>query len=142
MGIFEEVVAQSSRKREGLPGVLERRRTRRLPMLRTSQTSLTSHRWDLEFIPAFGLPRLRGDIDALAQRSLDTNIFFESSVISSAWPRLTSLLAPKGCWMVCLWATTGAMIFEGFALYSIAKRRLGLHMFIFAPTHRLTDEVT
>ena len=40
------------------------------------------------------------------------------------------------------WATTGAMIFEGFALYSIAKRRLGLHMFIFAPTHRLTDEVT
>ncbi|MGI9357427.1 MAG: lipopolysaccharide biosynthesis protein [Rhizobiaceae bacterium] len=33
------------------------------------------------------------------------------------------------------WATTFAMIFEGLALYSIALRRLGLHMFIFAPAH-------
>lgn len=107
MGIFEEVIAQSSRKPEGLPGVLERRRTKRPPMLRSSYTSLTSHLWELEFVPAFGLTRLAGDIEALSQRSLDMNIFFNADVVCSAWPRLTSLLAPKGCWMLCLWENIG-----------------------------------
>ena len=106
-GMFEEVISQSSRKPEGLPGVLERRRTKRLPMLRSSHTSLTTHLWELEFIPAFGLTRLIGDIEALAARSLESNIFFEADVVRSAWPRLTSLLAPKGCWMMCLWETIG-----------------------------------
>ncbi|MDD9911309.1 MAG: GNAT family N-acetyltransferase [Ahrensia sp.] len=107
MGIFEQVITQSSRKPEGLPGVIERRKTKRLPMLRASHAGLTSNRWDLEFIPAFGLVRLTNDIDALAKRSLDRNVFFEADVVNSAWPRLTSLLAPKGCWMLCLWETIG-----------------------------------
>ncbi|MEE9374770.1 MAG: GNAT family N-acetyltransferase, partial [Rhizobiaceae bacterium] len=43
-----------------------------------------------------------------SKRSLDKNIFFESEVLLSAWPRLTSVLAPQGCWMLCLWETTGS----------------------------------
>ncbi len=105
MGVFEDAIIQSSRRHEGLPSVLERRRTKRLPMLRASRTGLTSHLWELEFIPAFGLVRLAGDIDALTARSLEKNTFFESDMVRSAWPRLTSLLAPHGCWMLCLWET-------------------------------------
>ncbi len=107
MGVFEDAIVQSSRKQEGLPGVLERRRTKRLPMLRASRSDLTSHLWDLELIPAFGLVRLVGDIEALTARSLENNTFFEADMVRSAWPRLTSLLAPHGCWMLCLWETVG-----------------------------------
>jgi len=107
MGIFEEVIAQSSRRPEGLPGVLERRRVKRPSMMRSSHTSLASHLWELEFVPPFGLTRLAGDIEELSRRSLDTNIFFNADVVCSAWPRLTSQLAPKGCWMLCLWENIG-----------------------------------
>ena len=107
MGVFETILAESSRKPGGLSRVIERRAVKRDPMLRTSTTALTSHLWELELVPAFGLIRLCDDIDKLAQRSLDQNIFFESPVLRSAWPRLTSLLAPRGCWMRCLWESTG-----------------------------------
>ena len=107
MGVFETILAQSSRKPSGLPGVLERRATKRDPMLRTSTTGLTSHLWELELVPAFGLIRLCEDIDQLAKRTLDRNIFFESPVLRAAWPRLTSLMAPRGAWMLCLWESTG-----------------------------------
>ena len=107
MGVFEDVMAQSSRKPDGLTGVLDRRQSKRLPQLRVSTTSLTSHLWELELLPAFALVRLSGDISALSKRALDQNIFFESEVLNSAWPRLTNLLAPHGCWMLCLWETTG-----------------------------------
>ena len=107
MGVFETILAESSRKPGGLSRVIERRAVKRDPMLRTSTTALTSHLWELELVPAFGLIRLCDDIDKLAQRSLDQNIFFESPVLRSAWPRLTSLLAPRGCWMMCLWESTG-----------------------------------
>ena len=107
MGVFEDVIAQSSRKPAGLAGVIERRSQKRMPMLRTSSASLTSHLWELELVPAFALNRLSEDIDALAMRSLDKNIFFESAVLRSAWPRLTNLLAPRGVWMMCLWETQG-----------------------------------
>ena len=42
------------------------------------------------------------------------------------------------------WATTIAMTFEAAALYSIVLRRLGIHMFVFAPvtdTHQARPEV-
>lgn len=107
MGVFEDVIQQSSRKPEGFGGVLERRREKRAPMLRSSQTAMTSHLWELELIPAFGLNRLAGDIEVLAARSLDKNLFFEADILLAAWPRLTNLLAPHGCWMLCLWETTG-----------------------------------
>lgn len=107
MGIFETILSQSSRKPGGMPSVLERRAVKRDPMLRTSSTGLTSHLWELELVPAFGLIRLCDDIDRLAQRTLDRNIFFESPVLRAAWPRLTSLLAPQGAWMMCLWESTG-----------------------------------
>ena len=107
MGVFEKMLAQSSRKPSGLHGVLERRAKKRDPMLRTSTTGLTSHLWELELVPAFGLIRLCDDIDQLAERTLDRNIFFESPVLRAAWPRLTSLMAPRGAWMLCLWESTG-----------------------------------
>ncbi|MEP1207815.1 MAG: GNAT family N-acetyltransferase [Rhizobiaceae bacterium] len=107
MGIFETILAQSARKPAGLPRVLERRAVKRDPMLRTSTTGLTSHLWELELVPAFGLIRLCDEIDLLSKRSLEQNIFFESPILRSAWPRLTSLLAPRGAWMLCLWESTG-----------------------------------
>lgn len=107
MGVFETILAESSRKPGGLSRVIERRAVKRDPMLRTSTTGLTSHLWELELVPAFGLIRLCDDIDKLAKRTLDQNIFFESPVLRSAWPRLTTLLAPHGCWMMCLWESTG-----------------------------------
>ena len=105
MGIFEDVINQSSRKPGGFPTVLERRSEKRLPLLRSSRTSMTSHLWELELVPAIAMNRLSGDIATLTTRALDTNIFFESEVVRAAWPRLTSLLAPHGCWMLCLWET-------------------------------------
>ena len=107
MGVFETILSQSSRKPSGLTGVLDRRSEKRDPMLRTSTSGLTSHLWELELVPAFGLIRLCDDIDRLAQRTLDRNIFFESPILRAAWPRLTSLLAPRGAWMMCLWESTG-----------------------------------
>jgi hypothetical protein len=107
MGVFETILAQSSRKPGGLARVIERRAVKRDPLLRTSTTGMTSHLWELELVPAFGLIRLCDDIDKLAKRTLDQNIFFESPVLRSAWPRLTSLLAPHGAWMCCLWESTG-----------------------------------
>ncbi len=107
MGIFETIMSQSGRKSSSFPNTVERRFESREPMLRTSTTGLTSHLWELELVPAFGLIRLCDDIDQLAQRALDQNVFFDSSVLRSAWPRLTSLLAPRGAWMLCLWESTG-----------------------------------
>ena len=107
MGVFEDVLAQSSRRPDGLPGVLERRRHPRTPTLRSSHTGMTSHLRELELVPAFGLLRLCDDIDILTKNSVDRNIFFESTVLQAAWPRLTNLLAPHGLWMLCLWETTG-----------------------------------
>ncbi|MGI9365711.1 MAG: GNAT family N-acetyltransferase [Rhizobiaceae bacterium] len=107
MGVFETVIAQSSRKSNGLGGVLERRAVKRMPTLRANCTGMTSHLWELEMVPAFGLTRLVEDIEALARRSLDHNIFFEASAVKAAWPRLTSVLAPHGMWMLCLWESTG-----------------------------------
>ena len=51
--------------------------------------------------------RLSGHIDGLAKRTIEQNIFFEMPVLRSAWPRLTSLLAPSGSLMLCLWETIG-----------------------------------
>lgn len=107
MGVFETVIAQSSRKPNGLGGVLERRAIKRVPTLRANCTGMTSHLWELEMVPAFGLTRLVEDIEDLTRRSLDHNIFFEASALKAAWPRLTSLLAPHGMWMLCLWESTG-----------------------------------
>jgi CelD/BcsL family acetyltransferase involved in cellulose biosynthesis len=107
MGVFETMIAQSSRKPNGLAGILDRRTVKRVPSLRSTTTGLTSHLWELELLPAFSLVRLSEDIESLAHRSLDRNIFFESAVLRSAWPRLTSLLAPHGAWMLCLWESTG-----------------------------------
>ena len=107
MDIFEQALSQTSRKPNSLGGVVERRRQKRVPTLRSSHSSLTSHLWELELVPAFGLTRLTTDIDSLVVRSIDRNIFFESQALQSAWPRLTSLLAPRGAWMLCLWETIG-----------------------------------
>ncbi len=105
MGMFEEALANSSRKRGRFSSTMERRREARAPLLRTTHTSLTSHLWELELVPAIGLNRLASDIEALSKRSVDQNIFFESEVLLAAWPRLISTLAPHGCWMLCLWET-------------------------------------
>ena len=107
MGVFEDIMEKSSRRPEGFNGVLERRRTKRAPTLRSSSTNMTSQLWELELVPAFGLNRLSGQISDLAKRSVDQNIFFESTVVMAAWPRLTSLLAPSACWMLTLWETIG-----------------------------------
>ena len=107
MGAFEEIIKKSSRRPEGFGGALERRKTKRAPMLRSSSTNMTSHLWDLELVPAFGLNRLCDELADLATRSVDQNIFFEPTVIMAAWPRLTSLLAPDSCWMLTLWETIG-----------------------------------
>lgn len=107
MGVFEDVISQTSRRPSGLPGVLERRREARAPLLRTSRASMTSHLWELELVPAFGLERLSRDIDLLSERSVEKNLFFQSAVLRAAWPRLTNLLAPRGAWMLCLWETQG-----------------------------------
>ncbi len=107
MGVFEDIIEKSSRRPEGFNGVLERRRTKRAPMLRSSSTNMTSHLWELELVPAFGLNRLSDQISYLAKRSVDQNIFFESTIVMAAWPRLTSLLAPSACWMLTLWETIG-----------------------------------
>lgn len=120
MGVFETILAESSRKPGGLSRVIERRSAKRDPMLRTSTTGLTAHLWELELVPAFGLIRLCDDIDKLAKRSLDQNIFFETPILRSAWPRLTSLLASHGCWMLCLWESTG----EGRSLRLFMPARL------------------
>ncbi|MEP0940792.1 MAG: GNAT family N-acetyltransferase [Rhizobiaceae bacterium] len=107
MGVFETILAESTRRPGSLSRVIDRRAVKRDPMLRTSTTGMTSHLWELEMVPAFGLIRLCEDIDKLAKNTLDQNIFFESPVLRSAWPRLTSLLAPHGAWMLCLWESTG-----------------------------------
>ena len=50
MGVFETILAESSRKPGGLSRVIERRAVKRDPMLRTSTTALTSHLWELELL--------------------------------------------------------------------------------------------
>ena len=105
MGLFDHFAQTPGTRQNPLPGVVERRSVQRPPMRRSSATGLTSHLWELELVPAFGLLRLCDDIDDLARRSLDQNIFFETPVLRSAWPRLTSLLAPSGAFMLCLWET-------------------------------------
>ncbi len=107
MGVFEDIMEKSSRRPEGISGVVERRRSKRAPMLRSSSTSMTSHLWELELVPAFALNRLSDQISQLAERSVDQNIFFESTIVMAAWPRLTSILAPASCWMLTLWETIG-----------------------------------
>ncbi len=107
MDVFEQVISQASRKPNTLGRVVERRRHKRVPTLRSSRSSITSHLWELELVPAFALTRLTPEIDELAKRSVDRNIFFGSQILLSAWPRLTSLMAPNGVWMLCLWETTG-----------------------------------
>lgn len=105
MGVFEEVLSQTSRRHRGFGGVLERRREPRMPTVRATHAGLTSNLWELELLPAFGLERLATEIGDLSKRSVDRNIFFEPEVLLAAWPRLTSQLAPHGCWMLCLWET-------------------------------------
>ena len=107
MNVFKRVIAQSSRKPTGLAGVIERRSQKRVPMLRSNAPSMTSSLWELELIPAFGLERLCGDIDDLTKRSVEQNLFFNSTILRAAWPRLTNLLAPQGAWMLCLWEAAG-----------------------------------
>ncbi len=103
MGIFEMAALQPGRKRDGLGRLVERRGDTRLPTLRSSQSGMSAHLWELELVPAIALARLNHDIGALSERALDQNIFFEPTVLRAAWPRLTSLLAPHGVWMACLW---------------------------------------
>ena len=103
MGMFEMAALQPGRKRDGLGRLVERRGDTRLPTLRSSQSGMSAHLWELELVPAIALARLNHDIGALAERALDQNIFFEPTVLRAAWPRLTSLLAPHGVWMACLW---------------------------------------
>ncbi len=128
MGVFEDIVQQSSRKRDSFGGVLERRREKRTPMLRASQGSMTSSLWELEMIPAFGLTRLLDDIHDLNTRATDSNIFFEPDILHAAWPRLTSLLAQEGCWMLCLWESVDTRrILKFFAPVHVAKTGLPRH---------------
>jgi len=107
MSVFETVMKQASRKRDGLGGAFDRRSEVRVPWLRSSETGLTSHLWELELVPAKSLDRIMEPIERLAARSMDHNIFFAPKVLEAAWPRLVNLLAPKGCWMAALWETTG-----------------------------------
>lgn len=108
MGMFEDVIAQSAAKRTGFSGVLTQGR-RHLPTPRVARSSMTTSLWELEFAPANSLNRLLGDLESLTANTLDSNIFFEPDVVKSAWPRLTSQLAPHGAWMVCLWETMGEL---------------------------------
>ena len=107
MSVFETVMKEASRKRDGFGGLLDRRSEVRMPWLRASQTGLTSHLWELELVPAKSLDRIMDPLTRLAERSMDHNIFFSPTVLEAAWPRLVNLLAPKGCWMAALWETTG-----------------------------------
>ncbi|MEL6750876.1 MAG: hypothetical protein AAFO70_02205, partial [Pseudomonadota bacterium] len=105
MGVFEDVImkpgsAEVSRKRE-------RRSRQRMSDMRASRTGMSASLWELELVPARALPRLVGEIDALAARAAEPNIFFTPHVLEAAWPRLNSLLAPSGAWMACLWETLG-----------------------------------
>lgn len=106
MGLFENTVQEQSKPSRPFGSLVERRKRMRAPTLRSSYTAMTSNRWDLELVPAIALDRLQDDIAALATRSLEPNIFFDGTVLRAAWPRLTSLLSPNGCWMLCLWETT------------------------------------
>jgi len=67
---------------------------------------MASHLWELELLPSRYMKDLAADIGDLAKRSLENNIFFEPEFLTSAYPRLTRILTPKGNWMMCLWETT------------------------------------
>ena len=107
MDAFDEIFTRPAQKQGGLAHLTDRRRDTRAPVLRSSHSGLASNLWELELLPATALDRLAKDIDALALRTVDENLFFESTVLRAAWPRLTTLLAPKGVWMMCLWETIG-----------------------------------
>ena len=62
--------------------------------------------WELECLSPFDLENILQDLEVLSRHCLTPNIFFQSKVVQAAWPRLSSLLAPKGCWMLCLWQET------------------------------------
>ncbi|MEL6734347.1 MAG: GNAT family N-acetyltransferase [Pseudomonadota bacterium] len=107
MGVFEDMMAQSSRRPGGLAGILEGRGQSAITTRRSTSSTLTSHLWELELVPPRGLDRLMGAIRNLAKNALEPNLFFEAEVVQAAWPRLASLLAPSGCWMLCLWEGAG-----------------------------------
>ncbi len=106
MGVFEDVLSQTSRKPGGISAVLERRVRARLPHWSASQTSMTSHLWELDLIPTAELHTIVHDVRELAGRCIDRNLFFEPEVLTATWPRLTSSIAPKGAWVLALWETT------------------------------------
>jgi len=107
MGVFEDIMAQSSRSPGGLSGVLEQSNQSAVTTRRSTNSTLTSHLWELELVPPRGLNRLLGAIKQLSKRALEPNLFFESEIIEASWPRLSSMLAPSGCWMLCLWEGIG-----------------------------------
>jgi len=106
MGVFEDVLSQTSRRPGGLSAVLERRGQPRFPHWRASETAMTSHLWELDLVPVAEAGKLVKDIEGLAARSDDRNLFFEPAVIGAIWPRLLNNLAPKGAWILALWETT------------------------------------
>ncbi|MEL6967074.1 MAG: GNAT family N-acetyltransferase [Pseudomonadota bacterium] len=125
MGVFEDIMAHSSRRPSGLAGVLEAARPLPLNIRKTTNSTLTSNMWELELLPPRSIERLRGAIAGLSKRALEPNLFFEPEVVSAAWPRLSSLLAPAGSWMLCLWETTGThRLLRLFMPFRIA--RIGL----------------
>ncbi|MEM1040356.1 MAG: GNAT family N-acetyltransferase [Pseudomonadota bacterium] len=121
MGVFEDMMAQSSRRPGGLAGILEGRSQSTTTTRRSTSSTLTSHLWELELVPPRSLERLTGAIKTLAKNALEPNLFFEAEIVRAAWPRLASLLAPSGCWMLCLWEGAG----EGRKLRVFMPVRLG-----------------
>ncbi|MEL6503611.1 MAG: GNAT family N-acetyltransferase [Pseudomonadota bacterium] len=103
MGLFEDVLERAIGPQTTTKG--ERRKAPRPATLRASQSGITSTRWELELLPAMALERLGDDITSLYDRALEPHPFFCAPVVKAAWPRLNSLLAPLGCWMLCLWET-------------------------------------
>lgn len=103
MGLFEDVLERAiGTPKEPKP---DRRKAPRPATLRSSRSGLTSSHWELELLPAMALERLGEAIADLQSRAVEVNPFFTAPVVRAAWPRLNSLLAPMGCWMLCLWET-------------------------------------
>ncbi|MEM9732075.1 MAG: GNAT family N-acetyltransferase [Pseudomonadota bacterium] len=103
MGLFEDVLERAIDPRSATGA--ERRKAPRPATLRVSQSGITSTRWELELLPAMALERLGHAISELYGRAIEPHPFFSAPVVKAAWPRLNSLLAPLGCWMLCLWET-------------------------------------
>ncbi|MEM7299840.1 MAG: GNAT family N-acetyltransferase [Pseudomonadota bacterium] len=104
MNPFDQAISRTSEKKRLFPSLSDPYRGENAwsPIVSAS-SSLGTSLWEMEALPARAIRELENCIHALAERSLDPNLFFEPTFLQGALNRITG----KPPMLLCLWETIG-----------------------------------